>query len=256
MTIEKTILEELHQIEEKFGVKVLFAIESGSRGWGFASPDSDYDVRFVYLHPKEWYLSIDEKRDVIERPIDEILDIGGWDFRKILRLTQKSNAVIWEWLQSPIVYIDHDNFLRHCFELFRPYYSSISSANHYRSMAKRTVKEHLTGEKILLKKYFYILRPLLSAWWIVDNGGIPPMEFEKLLSLVEDNADLLESIEYLVEQKRGVGEKYLIARVGLVDSFIMEMLSYLDEKIISLSFEKPSIEGLNEFYRTTLSKSW
>ncbi|MEM6906851.1 MAG: nucleotidyltransferase domain-containing protein, partial [Pseudomonadota bacterium] len=96
------IMAKLTGIERDFGVRILFAIESGSRAWGFPSPDSDYDVRFVYVHPTDWYLSLTPGRDVIELPIRDDLDIGGWDLRKALNLLLKPNPVMLEWLSSPI----------------------------------------------------------------------------------------------------------------------------------------------------------
>jgi len=104
--ITATILERLAAIEHTELVHILYACESGSRAWGFASPDSDYDVRFIYVRPRDWYLSIDleRRRDVIERPIEGVLDINGWDLRKALQLMRKSNPPLFEWLHSPLVY--------------------------------------------------------------------------------------------------------------------------------------------------------
>lgn len=98
------INEELDKIERKEGVRILHAVESGSRAWGFASPDSDYDVRFVYVRPKEDYLRLDEPKDVIEWQLDEVLDINGWDLKKALRQFAKGNVTLFEWSESPIVY--------------------------------------------------------------------------------------------------------------------------------------------------------
>lgn len=94
----------LDRIEREEGVRLLFAVESGSRAWGFPSPDSDYDVRFVYARPLDWCLSLEPGRDVIEPPIEGDLDINGWDVRKALILLKKPNPVALEWLLSPIRY--------------------------------------------------------------------------------------------------------------------------------------------------------
>ena len=104
--MQDLILSELNRIEQDYHVQILFACESGSRAWGFPSSDSDYDVRFVYIRPTDWYLAIDveRKRDVIELPIDDSLDISGWDLRKALQLYYKSNPPLLEWLGSPIIY--------------------------------------------------------------------------------------------------------------------------------------------------------
>ena len=98
------IQEQIRRIEESENIKILLAVESGSRAWGFASPDSDYDVRFVYIRRPEDYLRLDAIRDVIELPIDDILDINGWDLQKTLRLLYKSNPTLFEWFSSPFVY--------------------------------------------------------------------------------------------------------------------------------------------------------
>jgi len=94
----------LNAIESDYGVKVLLACESGSRAWGFASDDSDYDVRFIYIQPTSWYLTVDleDRRDVIETPIEGVWDINGWELRKALKLFSKSNPPLLEWLQSTI----------------------------------------------------------------------------------------------------------------------------------------------------------
>ncbi len=103
--MENKIKIQLKKIEREHKVKILYAIESGSRVWGFASQDSDFDVRFIYVHHKDWYLSIESKRDVIEMPLEGDLDINGWDLTKALGLFRKSNPPLYEWLQSPIVYL-------------------------------------------------------------------------------------------------------------------------------------------------------
>lgn len=102
--IQKEIREKLREIEEKEQVFILLAVESGSRAWGIASPDSDYDVRFIYVRKPEDYLRLDPVKDVIEWHLDEVLDINGWDLKKALIQFQRGNAALFEWAQSPIVY--------------------------------------------------------------------------------------------------------------------------------------------------------
>jgi hypothetical protein len=129
------ILEALRRIKEKEGVRVIYACESGSRGWGFESPDSDYDVRFIYVHPLDWYLSIDDQKEVIETPIDDKLDINGWDIRKALVLLRKSNSVILEWLASPIRYYKYEPDLALLTDLSQKSFMPRSSCQHYLGMA-------------------------------------------------------------------------------------------------------------------------
>ena len=87
---------ELSRLETEHQVTVLFACESGSRAWGFASPDSDYDVRFLYVHRLPWYLQVEPGRDVIERPLDDELDVCGRELRKALYLLRRSNPTLLE----------------------------------------------------------------------------------------------------------------------------------------------------------------
>jgi len=126
----------LAQIKNEHSVEILYAIESGSRAWGFESQDSDYDVRFIYRHPKNWYLNILPKRDVIEYPIIDLFDYSGWDLRKSLFLMNKSNPVLFEWLASPIVYIKKEKEYSLLKDASEKYFSPISSIYHYLHMAE------------------------------------------------------------------------------------------------------------------------
>src|SRR5436190_9326529 len=113
----------LARLEAERNVRVLFACESGSRAWGFASCDSDYDVRFLYVHARDWYLSVEDRRDVIEQPIVDDLDVSGWELRKALRLLRKSNPPLLEWLQSPMVYRQDAAFVAEFRALAATFYS-------------------------------------------------------------------------------------------------------------------------------------
>ncbi|MDZ7813935.1 MAG: nucleotidyltransferase domain-containing protein [Ideonella sp.] len=203
------ILEHLRSIEQTHDVRVLFACESGSRGWGFASPDSDYDVRFVYVHRLSWYLSVHPGRDVIELPISGVLDINGWDLRKALGLIQQSNPTLVEWLRSPIQYLAHENTCALLEALAAGHFSATKGWNHYLSMARKNYRGYLKGDEVRFKKYLYVLRPLMAARWIASNAGIPPMRFATLaqhvLSPVTD-ADLIKDINALLEVKMRASE--------------------------------------------------
>src|SRR5450755_2879949 len=92
----ETIKQKLYELETNQNIRILYACESGSRAWGFPSPDSDFDVRFIYARTTNDYLSIHEIKDVIDLPVNEVLDIGGWDIKKALKLFLKSNAPLYE----------------------------------------------------------------------------------------------------------------------------------------------------------------
>jgi predicted nucleotidyltransferase len=194
--MKDTIKNVLKEIEQKEKITILAAVESGSRAWGFASPDSDYDVRFLYVRQKEYYLRLNRERDVIEFMLDDTLDINGWDFDKTLKLLHSSNPTLFEWLRSPIVYRKLP-FIDKLTELSDKYFLIESGLYHYLSMAEGNYREFLKGETVLLKKYFYVLRPLLACLHILSDGTPPPMEFEALLN-ARMNKDVIPFVEKLL----------------------------------------------------------
>jgi predicted nucleotidyltransferase len=184
--VENRIQAAISEIENTECVTVLYACESGSRAWGFASTDSDYDVRFIYLRPPSWYLSVDleVKRDVIERPITDVLDVSGWDLRKALKLFRKSNPPLLEWLGSPIVYREEYPTASRLRELAKTYCPGTACGYHYLHMAQGNYREYLKGEIVWRKKYFYVLRPLLAIRWLEAGLGVVPTEFGQLVEKV------------------------------------------------------------------------
>lgn len=229
-TVRSAIVSRIHEAEREHGVRVLLAVESGSRAWGFESPNSDYDARFIYAHPPDWYLSVDleDRRDVIEYPIVDDIDLNGWDIRKALGLFARSNPAFVEWIQSPIVYLERGRFAASVRQLLPSVYSCQSGVHHYRSMAKRNYRSHLRADLVPLKKYLYVLRPLLAVRWL-ERYGIPaPMEFDKLLHLVEGEHGLLAAIHRLVEKKRASPEMGLATPVPEIHEFIEQELGRLE----------------------------
>jgi predicted nucleotidyltransferase len=227
--MKEIILEKLKAIEHQFDVKILYACESGSRAWGFASPDSDFDVRFIYVHKMDYYLSIDERRDVIELPINDLLDINGWELRKALRLFRKCNAPLYEWLQSPIVYTADPAFLAELKSLMPGNFSPRAGMHHYLSMAKGVFESELSGEMVKLKKYFYALRPILAAKWIADMRSVPPMDFESLRKLIPVHLNIV--VDELLSIKAKVDESFLIERRDELNAFIDECIRYCEARV-------------------------
>jgi uncharacterized protein len=219
-----TIVQCLRNIEAEHDVRVLFACESGSRGWGFASPDSDYDVRFVYANRLDWYLTVEPGRDVIEQPISGELDVNGWDLRKALKLLRASNPVLLEWLRSPIFYLQDDPFASRLRQLAEQHLSFDRAYYHYVSMAKKNCREHLQGEVVRYKKYLYVLRPLLAARWIREGRGAPPMVFAELAQATLDDAALIAEINRLLEVKMRAGEAATSPRWDGIHAFILAEL--------------------------------
>lgn len=229
--MRERIKETLAQIEKTHRVKVLYACESGSRGWGFASPDSDYDVRFIYVHQPDWYLALDKKRDVIEKPIDDELDVAGWELSKALRLLRNSNPALIEWLSSPVVYYQDEAFTREIKALAEQFYSVRKARYHYLSMAKRNTQEHLLAEQIRLKKYFYVLRPVMALRWIAAGKGLPPMAFDELMAGTITDADVLAEIEELLILKKASGESHYGTRRPAVDRLIQDVLNEAERSL-------------------------
>ena len=220
-----TVLDTLAGVEQQHDVRVLFACESGSRGWGFASPDSDYDVRFVYVHRLQWYLTVDAGRDVIEQPISGELDVGGWELRKALQLLRDSNPTLLEWLRSPIVYRQEDAWATRLHGLAGDKFSPVRGYHHYVSMARKNLREHLYHDVVRYKKYLYVLRPLLAARWIREGRGVPPMRFADLVAATSLDAALVAEIDALLEVKMRAGESATSPRWAGIHDFIERELA-------------------------------
>lgn len=221
------ILAELDRVERERGVRTLLAIESGSRAWGFPSADSDYDVRIIYAHPQDWYLSVLDRRDVIEQPISGDLDIAGWDLRKALRLMMGGNAVLHEWLGSPIVYRQDDEAVAQLQQQARDYFDPRTAFHHYFAMSakKLDVQE---GELLTAKRFLYGMRTLLCARWVQELETAPPMLFSELLArYVPAGSAEREAIGHLIRLKAEGSEKDLDAGLG-------SLLAYAAEGIAAL----------------------
>ena len=223
--MRERVRQQLTDVERRFKVKVLYACESGSRGWGFASPDSDYDVRFLYVHQPEWYLRVEPQRDVIELPIDAELDVCGWEWRKALGLLKAANPTLIEWLDSPVVYQQNDAVITQLRAQVPAWFSPVRARWHYYSMAKKNFRGYLQGEEVRLKKYFYVLRPLLAVRWVEEGKGVPPMRFAELLAGSELDAALRLEIDDLLAVKQRAGEAHYGPRRPLLHAFIVNELA-------------------------------
>ena len=216
------ILSELRGIEARENVRILFAVESGSRAWGFASPDSDFDVRFVYARPRDWYLSLTPGRDVIELPLEGDDDINGWDIRKALSLALKPNPVLLEWLSSPIQYIWDETICTKLQAFTRQIAHGTACRHHYMRMANLQRGE---GETIKLKRYFYALRAAMALRWIATHAEAPPMNFQQLMSGVDVPSELEIDIETLIVKKRSTIELGEGPRIPIIEAFLESEIS-------------------------------
>ena len=253
--VRQRVIQALADIEVAHDVSVLYACESGSRGWGFASPDSDYDVRFLYVHRLPWYLAVEPRRDVIELPISDELDVGGWELRKTLRLLRRANPVLLEWLDSPVIYRQHEAWAGEIRDLAAQWFSPQRGRYHYLAMAHRNFRGYLQGESVRLKKYLYVLRPLLAALWIERGLGQPPMRFADLAGYLVTDEALRAEINALLAIKMRSGEAEYSPRWPGIHAFVE---SELARTAVDADYKKPEGEAaaLDAFLmRTVLAVS-
>ncbi|WP_317130137.1 nucleotidyltransferase domain-containing protein [Flavobacterium profundi] len=244
--MKELILKKIREIELEKGVEILYAVESGSRAWGFASPDSDYDIRFIYKHDLNYYLSIWEKTDVIEFMTDEDLDGSGWDIRKALLLLAKSNAPFLEWIYSPIVYFENKDFIDELRKVANECFSPVSCMYHYIGTTKNFL-EVCEKEQVKLKSYFYALRTVLSGMWIVKMNSFPPVAFMELLDIAPKK--IKEKVITLMDIKASQDESYLHPKEEIITNFIKETLTFNIENATSLANSKRDNFKLDEIFK-------
>jgi len=200
--MKKVILSHLEEVERENNVKVLLAVESGSRAWGFHSAESDWDVRFVYVHQLDWYLKVNEGRDVIEHMYDDDVDLVGWELRKTLRLFQKSNPSLLEWLHSPIIYRADEAFLLRMRTLEPAFFNPIKTMYHYGSIYIKHDKRYLQNAAYPLKRFLYYLRGILACRWIEERQTMPPVLFSDLVKATVREESIRQKIDGLLALKR------------------------------------------------------
>lgn len=242
------ILQLLERIESTHGIRILYACESGSRAWGFASPDSDYDIRFIFARPEPSYLSVQEGLESLDLPLEGDLDAGGWDVRKAARLLGKSNGALIEWLHSPIVYRNEAGFRERWQDAARAVFSPRASADHYRGLAKQMVLGKLDSENVRAKDYLYALRAALSAKWVAEGNGIPPVPFGELVPTAPQA--IRELVPELLEHKARTAECEKMPRIPALDKFLREFLS----EVVSLEQGSGDISVLDRLLRAEIRR--
>ncbi len=248
------IKQHLAEIEKKYHLKIFHACETGSRAWGFPSFDSDYDVRFIYMHHKDWYLSLKEGKDTLDIMLDgNITDLSGWDIRKSLRLLWKSNPPLLEKIHSQIVYVSNESFMTELRELTQKYYSRIATHYHYFNMAENSIKA-LEGEKSYrLKKFFYALRATVACKWIMEKEEIPPVYFPAMLEKLDISPDIQSRIHQLITFKLQKSESYEHSGDHNLIDFIKDLLQSTANKANQLPGRKGNFDELDTFFKSTLN---
>jgi uncharacterized protein len=262
--MKEHILTIIKQIEIDYDVKILYVCESGSRAWGFSSKDSDYDIRFIYVHKTEWYLSIDQKRDVIEIPNDsilvpihELLDVSGWELTKALKLFRKSNPPLLEWLSSTEEYYKAYSTIEKIKALSSSIFSPQTCLYHFLNMAQGNYQDCLKEQDVKIKKYINVLRPILAAKWIGKYRSFPPIEFQKLVEELVPTGDVKSSIDHLIKLKMAGNEFAKEWRMDSINHFIVEEMEHLNIYVKKLNLHNSvPTEQLNQLFRETLKEVW
>lgn len=252
--MKKEICSTLAEIEKLHNVKILYACESGSRAWGFPSPDSDYDARHLYIRSLESYLKLFPERDVIEGPIDEVKDFVGWDLQKALKLLMKGNAPLIEWLHSPIVYKDNLWLRENLIRLFNNNSNFNALYRGYFGLAMNNFKAYLTGESVKPKKYLYVLRSILACEWIKQRNSIPPVLFRGLYEeLLTPSAPIYSELENLLKIKVEAKERTAGAHFPVVDKFIDDFFKESKQQFFS-SKEPVNVDEYDKFFLECLRR--
>lgn len=247
------ILQYLHKVQNENEIEILLACETGSRAWGFPSPDSDFDVRFIYRHKKDWYLNLNQQKDTIEKMYENNeFDLSGWDLKKSLNLLWKSNPPLLERIQSPIIYISDSEFIEGINILAQKSYSKIATMHHYLSMSKKIYLEFKDNPTVKLKKLFYALRTSIVCKWILEREEIPPIVFQKILKELHIQESIKQRIYELIDLKATKNEDYLHYKEVEINNFIERCIQEAEKGANSLPASKGKIEDLNSFFLKNL----
>ena len=253
--MKTSIQNRLAELERERGIRILYACESGSRAWGFASPDSDYDVRFIYAHTPDWYLSIHNRDETIELPLEGELDLSGWDFRKALRLFAKSNGALIEWLHSPIVYRENPQAVALWRTLVPDVVSPKALACHYLGQCKRIWLGSLQSDLVRAKSYLYALRSLLAAKWVLQRRSVPPVEFAQLVA----GSDLSQPTQTAISAVVGneaLGDVHLVVEPdAALHPFIGMQLEALEQVARQMRSFVPESELVDAFLQNVVADS-
>lgn len=255
--MEDEIQERLTEIEKAYNIRILYACEAGSRLWGYASVGSDRDVRFVYAHPLEWYLSIEEGPDTLEIKPNDLLDLSGWELKKTLKLYKKSNPSLLEMLHSHIILRKHPLFFERLKQMEALLFSKKTCLIHYLNMAQTNYKKWQKDATPSLKHYFHVIRPLLMCRWISTQGQMPPLQ---LFRLAEDcPTSIKEDIHRLI-QKQMHQESVLKtdALFKSLNGFVEENVVQIKNQLIDVAPAKGDDPTplLNQLFRSTITTDW
>ncbi len=251
--IEDKIRAKLSALESEAGFRILFACESGSRAWGFASADSDYDVRFVFAWTPDRYLAVSPYAETIDKGIDEdAIDLSGWELRKALGLFRKSNGALCEWLRSPIIYREEAPLMDEWRRLLDEEFAPKANAIHYLGLCRKMWFRIREEETVTAKRYLYALRALLSARFVIERGRPAPVPFEELRASLETPADVAVAVARMIAEKSGGAEADGIVRKTVVETYLESELERLNELADTLPDRLADGDRLDAFFRSAI----
>jgi predicted nucleotidyltransferase len=255
MSVHTVIVGHLENLMQQYSCRLLFAGESGSRAWGLQSTDSDYDVRFIYAHPAQWYFSIEDRHETIETVFPDDIDIAGYELRKALRLFSTCNLPLNEQITCPVFYGGEPAFLERLRALIPVYFNRNRALLHYTNIAAQAMPQ-IQGLAIGLHRVFYIIRPLLACEWIADQSSMPPTEFQKLLDADYLTLPLLNEVTEIM-QRKAIAVMVDRESLQLSKDLLYWMTESLNRHQESLRLLPPSpvavpLEPLNELFRTSI----
>lgn len=223
------IMDELYKIAREQDMTILYASEVGSRVYGFASKNSSFDVRFIFMRKESYYLRIQRNlKDDIDTftTISGInIDMHGWEITKFLTQLHKGSYSAIEWLKSPCVYIEDKQFkklLGNINSYFIPYRAAIA----YRNLAKDMKKEIDKEDIVPIKNYLHAINFILDARMCSINKVPPVLSMSMKLHLVK-NDEVLKIILCLIDERTKNNTTDII-HVSELDSYIGTSLDHLD----------------------------
>lgn len=256
--MKKQILEQLSEMEKQYDIKILYACESGSREWGFSSDNSDYDIRFIYMHKKVCYLSLDKKKDVIDKTELNNLEFHGWELVKTLKLLRNSNSSVYEWLQSNTIYKKEDVFYHNINKVKEDAFNPRSIFLHHYHLAKKNNTLIQKNKSKQNKLYLYTLRSIFACKWIVKYHTMPTNKFDTLLeNFVQDEIRKNEINDVLTKKRSGM-DSITDSNILILDEYIrceLEMLESINlDKPTTLLNERELTLSLDHLFRETINE--
>ncbi|MBE9062122.1 nucleotidyltransferase domain-containing protein [cf. Phormidesmis sp. LEGE 11477] len=249
----ESLRELLHDVEHEHNLSVIYGLESGSRAWGFESQNSDYDVRFLYVRPIDWYLCLEKRPNTLELETSSDLDFSGWDLRKALLFLHKSHPVLLEWLRSPIIYVEHSAVVQQMREIGEKFFAPRASIYHYVGWAERTLHRYFQKPDVAAKRYLYVIRPILCCRWIQIVGEQPPLQIQPLITDIDMPTEAKIALRTLIEKKRAGYELDAVGRIPALDRYVYETLPQIKDFLSTLSKpERVPFERLNLLFRQAI----